>query len=113
MRDSLYRTLILTSGCYFPSVVRSPLWTDRTDGKADDFNYDNIPALTTEDVAGTMLKLVEDGKYQGGTVMMTTTDGEVVVHEGGEQIGATKQAQENAFKRVKTALDKERGVPWK
>ena len=93
--------------------MRSPLWTARTDGKADDFNYEDVPALTTKDVAGTMLKLVEEGKYRGGTVMMTTTDGEVVVHEGGGTSGLSKAAQENAFNRVKTTLDKERGVAWK
>ncbi len=91
----------------------SPLWTDRTDDRAKVFDIGHVPALTPKDIAGTMLKLVEDGKHQGGTVMMhTPTDGEVVIHEGGGKGMTVTSTASSELGPVKGVLDKERNVAW-
>ena len=96
-------------------MVISPLWTDRTDDRAKVFEIDKVPALTPKDIAGTMLKLVEGGKYQGGTVLMHTPEGgEVMIHEGGStekrQVTSTASTE---LEKVKDILAEERNVGWK
>ncbi|KAI7977549.1 hypothetical protein EIK77_000499 [Talaromyces pinophilus] len=52
-----------------PGLVATPLWTE--DLKPI-WSYDQSQALTGVEVAEAVLELVEDGKYEGGTVMTYT-----------------------------------------
>jgi hypothetical protein len=54
-------------GCF--RLVATPLWTE--DLKPI-WSYDQSQALTGVEVAEAVLELVEDGKYEGGTVMTYT-----------------------------------------
>lgn len=50
------------------SLVRTPLWTDYPE-KMKQFGYTTENSLSADDVAKSMLELVSDGKYGGGTCL--------------------------------------------
>jgi hypothetical protein len=100
----------------YASIVASPLWTDREDDLAKSLNYGKTPMLQPEDIAQTMMKLIEEGKYGGGTVMVKAVGVEDVVFDLESQIGeGTPNAQVGAtdISHIKAVMDKERGKPWK
>ena len=106
--------------CICPGLVHTPLVTDRNDGKGEmigfhgEGNEASKPYLGPEDIADGMVKLIEQGRFAGGTVMSKRAaslvegleSGETVVHEGGKEVYMT----EGTF--VQDLLAKERGIPW-
>jgi NAD(P)-dependent dehydrogenase (short-subunit alcohol dehydrogenase family) len=94
--------------CMCPGMVTTPLWEVREDTKAEMFQYEETreASNTPDEIATSMLKMVEDGSYLGGTVMSRTISGEDVVFKGGPQ------AQVVGSEYVNSVLDKERGTGW-
>lgn len=92
--------------CICPGIVRTPLWEDREDDRAKDFNYgeEGSPSNTPEEIAEAMLRIVEEGKYGGGTVLQKNPSVEKIVFEGGPS--------KYDITRPKETLDKERGKKW-
>lgn len=96
-------------------MVASPLWTDRTDDRARATHYHDRPAMQPNDVAETMLAMVESDAYSGGTVVLKTVETEKVVEKG---ISQRSEADDPAprpspdFGHIKGILESERGVPW-
>lgn len=92
--------------CICPGIVATPLWEDREDERAKDFKYDEegTEKIMPEEVADAMMRLVEEGKYIGGTVMTKYHSQEKVVFEGGPSM----------FDDVRPVaiLAKERGKKW-
>ena len=100
----------------YASIVASPLWTDREDDRAKAFNYGKVPMLQPEDIAEAMMRLVEEGKYGGGTVLLKAAGVENVVFNLDSQIGETSPISQTGLPdlgHIKAVLDKERGKPWK
>jgi len=95
--------------CICPGVVTTPLWYARDDDKAKVFKYEdeNTPTNTPDEIAQSMMNLVEKGEHMGGTVMSRLQSGEIVEVEGGPQ----KYSFGNEF--VQKKLAKERSVEWK
>jgi NAD(P)-dependent dehydrogenase (short-subunit alcohol dehydrogenase family) len=95
--------------CICPGVVKSPLWEVREDDKAKMFQYSekDSQSNTPDEIAASMVKMIESEDYLGGTIMSRTFEGEDVVFKGGPQ---TYAAEGNY---VGSVLDKERGVMWK
>ncbi|CAN8105080.1 unnamed protein product [Discula destructiva] len=71
--------------CICPTIVATPLWEDREDDRAKDYKYGEEGSArdTPEEVANAMLRLVEEGKYAGGTVLRKTQAEEHIAIEGG------------------------------
>jgi NAD(P)-dependent dehydrogenase (short-subunit alcohol dehydrogenase family) len=94
--------------CICPGVVKTPLWEVREDTRAKLFNYEQADKAsnTPDEIAVSMLKMVEQGSYLGGTVMSRTYQGEDVVFKGGPQLYAF------GTEYVSSVLDKERGTGW-
>lgn len=92
--------------CICPGIVKTPLWEDREDDRAKDFKYgqEGSPNITPEEVAEAMLRLVEEGKYGGGTVLRKNQSGEEIAFEGGPSMYDTE--------RPKAILRNERGKKW-
>ena len=100
----------------YASIVASPLWTDREDDQAKTFNYGKVPMLQPEDIAEAMMRLIEEKKYGGGTVLVKSVRVEQVVFDLASQVGETSpMAQTGApdMSHIKAIMDKERGLPWK
>ena len=100
----------------YASIVASPLWTDREDNRAESHNYGKVPKLQPEDIAEVMMRLIEDGKYGGGTVLVKSVGVEQIVFDLESQVGensplARTGAQD--ISPIKAIMDKERGMPWK
>ena len=95
--------------CICPGVVKSPLWEVREDERAKMFNYDpkGSASNTADEIATSMVKMVEDSDYPGGTIMARTHEGEDVVFKG------TSQPYPDEGGYVNSVLEKERGVAWK
>lgn len=92
--------------CICPGIVRTPLWEVREDDRAKDYKYgeEGSASNTPEEIAEAMLRLVEQGKYRGGTVLQKNQSGEKVVFEGGPSPYDETRAL--------AILDKERGKKW-
>ena len=100
----------------YASIVAGPLWTDRDDDLAGRLNYGTAPMLQPEDIAEAMVRLVEEGKYGGGTVLVKSVGIESVVFDLASQIGENSPVAQTGLpdqSRVKAMMDKERGKPWK
>lgn len=75
----------------------------------------DTPSLAPEDIAESMLDLIQDGKYGGGTALKHDTDVKAVVQfegailpaEGGDQMAAFK---ERLNKPIMEKMKGERGV---
>lgn len=95
--------------CICPGVVKSPLWEVREDDKAKMFRYSDRDSQsnTPDEIAASMVKMIESEEYLGGTIMARTFEGENVVFKGGPQAITTEGDY------VGSVLDKERGVAWK
>lgn len=93
--------------CICPAVVRTPLWEDRVDDRAEEFRYgqEGMPSHTPEEVAEAMLRLVEERQYRGGTVLKKDHSGEEVVFEGG-------RPSIHDTSRPSAILAGERGKKW-
>lgn len=100
----------------YASIVASPLWTDREDDRAKALNYGTVPMLQPDDIAETMMKLIEEGKYGGGTVMFKGVGMENVVFDLESQIGQGSPVAQTGppdISHIKAVTNKERGTPWK
>jgi len=101
--------------CICPGIVASPLWTDRKDDRAEKFNYGKVPMLQPEDIAEAMMRLVEEGKYGGGTVLMKSVGVESVVFDLDSQVGPNSPVSQTGapdVSHIHAMLEKERGKPW-
>lgn len=58
-----------------PGVVSTPLWTHRADNFSKQMGYSDEMGITPEEVAEAMLELIQDGKYEGGTLMQIDKEG--------------------------------------
>lgn len=98
----------------YASMVASPLWTDRTDDRAAAFAYGKVPMVTPDEIAETMMRMIEEGKYSGGTVLVKSESTEEVVFdlkmEKGAQVADVVPPDGS---HVKAVMDSERGKPWK
>ena len=105
-----------------PGAVDTPLWTsDRRQRVA----FHDIESLTPDNVANSMIDLVQDGKYPGGTVLEIMANNGVktrVVPEWNidpPQGGTTTKYDPNStetprtFREAKEIMDKERGTAAK
>ena len=109
-----YETRITRLIRTYARIVSSPLWTDRDDDRAKAFKYDEIPALTADEIAETIVRLVEDSKYTGGSVVMKTTEEEKIVFAGVSDISNKPGPVPSAdLTHIEAVLERERGVPWK
>lgn len=100
----------------YASIVASPLWTDRQDDRANALNYGKVPMLQPQDIAETMMKLIEEGKYGGGTVLVKAPGLEDVVFDLESQIGQGSPAAQVGppdLSHIRDVMNKERGKPWK
>ncbi|KAJ5697814.1 NAD(P)-binding protein [Penicillium malachiteum] len=68
----------ITAMC--PCVVKTPLWTDQPK-RMEQFNIDDAESVTAAEVGEAMVKLVEDGQYEGGKVLEITASGTRVIPE--------------------------------
>lgn len=92
--------------CICPGMVATPLWEERVDQRAKDYKYneEGTPSNTPDEIAETMMRLVEQGKYCGGTVYCKTPQQDKVVETGGPL--------EYDFSYARSAMDRERGKKW-
>ncbi|KAF3763616.1 NAD(P)-binding protein [Cryphonectria parasitica EP155] len=93
--------------CICPNLVKTPLWEEREDDRAKYYHYDEESTRknTPDEVAEAMMRLVEEGRFSGGTVYVKSPQREEVVFEGG-------QASRFETSYPRAVLDKERGKPW-
>lgn len=93
--------------CICPGIVSTPLWEEREDKRANDYDYEEKKDThdSPEEIAETMMRLVEEGKYTGGTVYLKIPSREAVVHEGGS-------GDDLDTVYPQSVLDKERGKKW-
>ena len=74
-------------------------------------------AIFPKDVAETMIRMVEnsEGRYEGGSCVLKTAGEERIVEEGWRAEGTgydPSPRPDPDIHRVRSALDKERGVQW-
>lgn len=101
----------------FTRVVRTPLWTDNPDKMAQYAIADNVLAVTVEDVAQSMLDLIQDGIYVGGTIFKIDTgvkevvrvDGQILPPAEGVSAEDVQRARERIVQPVRELLRGERG----
>lgn len=100
--------------CICPGAVMSPLWTDRQDDKMQAFHVDDedIQSLSTAEVAETMLRMVQEGKYRGGAVVSKVVGDESVVFEGALPVTDAKGRTYGEIHHVQAVFAKERGKKW-
>lgn len=98
------------------SAVRTPLWTNQPE-KMVQFGLNESESVTPMDVGEAILSLVEDGQYEGGTVMEITPYGTRVIPEWNVSQPPTKLtgiiSQEDIDRNlapIKEKLQKERLV---
>lgn len=100
-------------------IVKTPLWTDNPDKMAQ-FSVTDDPAaaVSVQDVAQTMLDVIQDGKYPGGTVFKIDTDAREVVKFSekilpppeGKKAEDMLEVRERIVEPVRELLRGERGV---
>ena len=101
--------------CICPGLVDSPLWRSREDDMMDRAKFYERQAILPVDIAKVMIKMVESKEYSGGTCVLKTPLEERVVEEGwqtsdkGYDPSPRPEADNH---RIRTAMDKERGVSW-
>ncbi len=101
--------------CVLPGLVDSPLWRSREDDMLDRAKFHERQAILPLDVARTMVKTVENGDYSGGTCVLKTALEERVVEAGwrdGEKGYDPSPRPDADISRVRSALDRERGIAW-
>ncbi|KAI9871104.1 MAG: hypothetical protein M1830_003306, partial [Pleopsidium flavum] len=100
--------------CICPGIVKTPLWTDRPEKMAQ-WSVSDVKSMTSEDIAESMLDLIENGKYGGGTVLKHDTDTKEAVKfenaimpsAGGDQMAAFKERLDQPIREM---MKGERGV---
>ncbi|KIW06083.1 uncharacterized protein PV09_03254 [Verruconis gallopava] len=101
-----------------PGIVRTPLWTANP-AFVERYGYSDALAISAEDVAKSELKLIKEGRYNGGTILEISLFGERVIPEwgirppGSDSAESMKGAEvpkeviERAVKPILDILDKE------
>ena len=71
--------------------------------------------LESKDIAEAMVRLIEEGKYGGGTVLSKTVGVEEVVFDLESQMGANSGVAQRApdMSHIRGIMNNERGKPWK
>lgn len=94
--------------CICPGLVATPLWETPEEVRAKQYlgSERENPMNTPDEIGEAMIRLVEDGKYLGGTVLLKQPAGEELVEVG----GPAKFSMDVDY--VKSVLDKERGKRW-
>ncbi|KAI9719761.1 MAG: hypothetical protein M1812_003249 [Candelaria pacifica] len=104
--------------CICPGAVETPLWTDRED-KMSQFSFRDMPSNTPEEVAKAMADLVQDGQYDGGTVLEITVAGTRVIplwnidppaSGGSSGRGAPQEMMQKAVAPIVDKMKRERGI---
>lgn len=96
-------------------IVKTRIWTDQPDKMAQFAIADNKVAVTVEEVAQSMLELIQDGKYVGGTVFKIDTGVKEVVRTVSLATGDEEKAEhlralrERIVQPVRELLKGERG----
>lgn len=95
--------------CICPGLVATPLWEDRQDDKAKTYRYEDEanPRSSPDEIAETMLRLVEDEQYRGGTVLAKTPAKEEIV-----SMGADAPSSLYDFSHSLAIVAKDRGKGW-
>ncbi|EXJ89424.1 hypothetical protein A1O3_02491 [Capronia epimyces CBS 606.96] len=88
-----------------PGLVDTPLWTD--DIKAA-WKFDESIKLSAKDIADTILQVIEDGQYPGGTVMTHTHYAGRRVEEFVDIEALVAPLKESSYGPVREILRKER-----
>lgn len=91
------------------SRVHTPLWAGRDDLNTH-FTYVEEDSATPDDIATGMMKLVQIGKYTGGTVLLAEKNNSEVPYEGIKKDEIAQKAGIPESKRVAAILQKERGA---
>ena len=74
------------------------------------WSYDESQALTGTQVAEAILELVQEAKYEGGTVMSITKDAGKKIEEFVDIEAFLASFQENGYAPVRKILKAERGA---
>jgi len=97
-------------------MVVTPLWTDRPD-KVSQFGVTDSNALTPDQVAQSMLDLVTEEKYPGGTMLETTVAGQRVLGtwniekpSSTDRFATTEAGLERNLEPIRRILREERGA---
>lgn len=102
-----------------PGAVDTPLWSQE---KREATNFASIEALQPDDVAKSMVDLVIEGKYKGGTVLeimpnngpqtRVVPEWNIDPPQGGSLTKTNPDSKEipAPFKEMKAVMDKERGA---
>lgn len=88
-------------------LVATPLWTD--DIKPQ-WSYDQSQALSGMEVAETIMELVQEGKFEGGTVMTHTPYAGKKPEEFVDIEALFAPLREASYAPVRACLKKERGT---
>ncbi|KAF1815478.1 NAD(P)-binding protein [Eremomyces bilateralis CBS 781.70] len=75
-----------------PGVVKTPLWTDRDDYMKQ-FGISDKLSLTPEYIADTMMDIIQQGRYPGGTVLEVRLEGTRVIHEWNNPVPESLKAE--------------------
>ena len=62
-------------------IVTTPIWTTGTPGSGERFGINDSIAITAEDVAKTVLEVIESAEYPGGAIIEISRDGSRVIPE--------------------------------
>ncbi|KXT15705.1 hypothetical protein AC579_145 [Pseudocercospora musae] len=103
--------------CILPGMVQSPLWEDREDEMTKITQYEERlkTALQPADIAETMLRMIEDEEFDGGTCVLKTKAEERIVEEGHSKLMGKYDPSprpEPDLTRIRTLLHNDRGKKW-
>lgn len=93
--------------------VRTPLWTDHPD-KMKQYGYTLENTISADDVAASMIDLVQDGQYEGGSCMEIASTGRRLLGVWGvpappaEGTSVSKDVLELNYKPARDLLKSER-----
>lgn len=104
--------------CILPGMVSSPLWHDRDDGMKSWGRFADRKGLEPGDVGECMLRMVQEGRYEGGTCVLKTPYEEKVQEEGHSVLKRRYQEYDPSprpepdLTRITEAFERERGREW-
>ena len=93
----------------------TPLWTDRPE-KMKQYMVNEARSLTPEQIADSVMELIEEGKYSGGTVMKHDVDVKEIVYPGIAEMDKSKvsprgtEAIDNVLAPIREIMKAERGT---
>lgn len=100
--------------CVCPGIVATPLWTGPDAGEvAKQYSYEAEMSISAEEVAEAMKDMVEQGKFEGGSLVAISKTGRSVLESDRARVGQGADAQaweERCFSSARQLLTKERGA---